>query len=666
MSVTQPSTAKDLEAEYPRDDATVVSAVTVRAVVIGLLMSMGICIWLSYSTYIGKSSTMAVAHMPVAALLPLIGLALGVNALLRRFRIATPLRRSELLVIFFMVLTASAVPGWSFASYLVALIGTPLYYATPENRWAEVFFEYLPDWLVATNQGGAMTAFFEGLPVGSAIPWEVWIPPLLWWASFFMALFLVCACLMIILRKQWVEYEKLAFPLAQVPLLLTSEHEEGNRLPPIIRNRLFIAGACLPLTVIIWNIFSYFDFVMPIPIGKQFSSGLTLAEGFPPIPMHINWLVLGFGFFANIDLLLSIWVFRLISVIQEGVLAQVGFNLSNPKGGISSVTAAQHTGGFFFFVLWGLWMARAHLKDVCRKAFGRAPEVNDSEELLTYRRALIGIVIGLVYILTWLNRAGMELWIAVILLLFMFILYLGVTRIVAETGLPLLDFPLNAHDFTISLVGSSNLAPSSLTAMGLANGFVRNWRTFGMTAMAHMARVSEDIKGEKRKILGVMILSLGISMITSVIYTIYLGYTTIGAAQFGGWGFTTGNRMFYDTIVRWISSSTSLGSDHLGFLGFGAAVMWALIQLRYHFPGWPLHPVGFAIASSFATNQIVCSVFVAWLVKLLLLKVGGTMLYKRTQPFFLGILVGFSIGVALVFAVDYVWFPGQGHEIDSW
>ena len=124
--------------------------------------------------------------------------------------------------------------------------------------------------------------------------------------------------------------------------------------------------------------------------------------------------------------------------------------------------------------------------------------------------------------------------------------------------------------------------------------------------------------------------------------------------------------MFFDNIVKWISTPTTLGQEDLGFIGMGGAIMWGLIQLRYHFPGWPLHPVGFAIAGAFATDQAAFSVFLAWMIKVAVMKIGGVTLYKKTQPLFLGILVAFSVGVALSFTVDYVWFPRQGHLIDSW
>jgi len=416
---------------FPPGDAPRI--VTLRAVAVGLFLSIVSCIWITYSSYIGRSATIPVAHLPVAALLPYL-LLVGVNWALKHRRVIAPFSFYELLVVFFMLLTASAIPGWAFTTYFVALIGTPYYFATPQNRWEEVFFGFLPDWLVASNQGGVMKWFFEGLPASGQIPWGAWLPPFLWWASFFLALFATGACMMILLRKQWVDHEKLSFPLALVPLMLAEEGRDGRTVPDAVRSYAFLAGFGITLFIVLWNIVGYFGWLAPIPVGKQFTTPVTIANGFPPILIRLNWLVFGFAFFANVDVLFSIWVFRLLAIMQEGILAQFGFNLSSPNTGISSATAAQNIGGFFFFVLWGLWMARRHLTDVVKKALGLAVAVDDSRELLSYRTALVGFLLGLVYILLWLNRAGMELWVAAVLMGCVLTLYLGVTRIVGRNG----------------------------------------------------------------------------------------------------------------------------------------------------------------------------------------------------------------------------------------
>ena len=52
--------------------------------------------------------------------------------------------RTGTIVIFFILLTASVIPGWAFSTYALSTISGPHYFASPENRWVELFVPYLP------------------------------------------------------------------------------------------------------------------------------------------------------------------------------------------------------------------------------------------------------------------------------------------------------------------------------------------------------------------------------------------------------------------------------------------------------------------------------------------------------------------------------------------
>lgn len=62
----------------------------------------------------------------------------------------------------------------------------------------------------------------------------------------------------------------------------------------------------------------------------------------------------------------------------------------------------QCMGALFVFVAWGLWTARRHLKAVFRKAWHNDPDVDDADELLSYRTAVSGLVVGVAYIIAYL------------------------------------------------------------------------------------------------------------------------------------------------------------------------------------------------------------------------------------------------------------------------
>ena len=77
----------------------------------------------------------------------------------------------------------------------------------------------------------------------------------------------------------------------------------------------------------------------------------------------------------------------------------------------------------------------------------------------------------------------------------------------------------------------------------------------------------------------------------------------------------------------------------------------ALTFLNYRVPWWPLHPVGFTVAFAYPVRFSSFSLFVAWLVKWVILKVGGISLYRRAQVAVLGVLAGYTAGAILSFLV---------------
>ena len=102
--------------------------------------------------------------------------------------------------------------------------------------------------------------FFESLPAGVDLPWDIWIVPLFWWGTLVVATLTLCIALISIFRKQWVEKERLNFPLVDVPLLMMEGSEDGRKLPAFMRNKLFWIGFGLAVFKIAWNIPGYFNY----------------------------------------------------------------------------------------------------------------------------------------------------------------------------------------------------------------------------------------------------------------------------------------------------------------------------------------------------------------------------------------------------------------------
>jgi len=82
--------------------------------------------------------------------------------------------------------------------------------------------------------------------------------------------------------------------------------------------------------------------------------------------------------------------------------------------------------------------------------------------------------------------------------------------------------------------------------------------------------------------------------------------------------------------------------------------MALLMSARHHFLWWPLHPLGYTISANWKTGHIFASAFLAWWLKLLILRYGGPKLYKSLRPFFLGLILGEIVGAGGWLVVDYI------------
>ena len=116
-----------------------------------------------------------------------------------------------------MGIIGCAIPDMGLTEYLLPIISGALYYATPENEWAQLVHPYLPSWLVPQS-AEAIKYFYEGAPRGYALPWRAWLVPLAAWLPLILAVYFAMICTMVMLRRQWVVRERLTFPLVQVPL----------------------------------------------------------------------------------------------------------------------------------------------------------------------------------------------------------------------------------------------------------------------------------------------------------------------------------------------------------------------------------------------------------------------------------------------------------------
>jgi hypothetical protein len=215
--------------------------VTLRAVLIGAAL-IPLCAWwlaqIEYVRYSDNATTSALFFHCIALLLGLIGL----NALWLRFAPASALRRGEILTIYSMTVVGSGLIGHDQLHILFTTLAWPIHNATPENRWAAELWPCIPQHLVPRDTYALDRLFGGGSSLYAPGIWRVWVGPLGWWAVFAAALVWTLFCLVTIFRRQW-DAERLNYPVAGVPLEVTSP------TTPVFRSSLFWVAFSLAATI---------------------------------------------------------------------------------------------------------------------------------------------------------------------------------------------------------------------------------------------------------------------------------------------------------------------------------------------------------------------------------------------------------------------------------
>ena len=636
---------------------------TPKALILGCLFTFFVAAGDSYGVFYLRGSYMTLGTSTVGALFLLFFLAGLINPLLKLVHPRAGLNRGELLLIYIMMVMASPLPVF-FAGRFIGTILTPFYFATPENDWHTLIQPHIADWLEPRDLS-VMWPFYEGLEQGRSIPWAGWLPMFLRWAPLVWALFLAMIAAVAILRKQWNDYERLTYPLVQVPMALTEQDAGGERMAPFFKNPVMWTGFAVPA---IWGtlhgLHNYFPETVPIATNVDpIHFILPIFDNLSELQFKFRFNILGFFYFLKTEIAFSLWFFNLFANALRTTFAVLGVTSSEMMGGghsiIDPILVHQSMGGMLVLFLFGLFAARKHLWAVCRKALWGDPTVDDSGEILSYRTAVLVLLGSSAVMVAWLALAGLPIWVTLTFLFTAFALFVGFTRLIAEGGLSDGSVPVGPAAIVVSAVGSSVIGAQGMVVLA-TTFFWTNGRSFAMTSAANSLKLSEGFGGSKRPLFWTMILAMAVGMVSAMWVVMELGYS-YGALNLKIPG---GKHGFYDYAAGLIRTPSE---PHLwGWIntGIGAGVMLLLMLARWYYVWWPLHPLGYPIGPTGIMDHLWFDMFLAWLIKVSVLRYGGVALYRKTRPFFMGMIAGHIVPGGLFLFVDH--FTGMVGNVIFW
>ena len=374
------------------------------------------------------------------------------------------------------------------------------------------------------------------------------------------------------------------------------------------------------------------------------------------MPCTLRFEVLGLAYLLNTDVSMSLWFFPFLAILAKGSFLLLGVSIGpiEPFSDPAPPSVAHFAlGALFVLVVGGFWRAREHLGQAFSRAFKGNRQVEDAHEAMSYRTAFGGIVVGGLFALVWLALSGLSVVYALVFLGTALIIFIGLTRIVSQTGMAYGRATVTAPVFIVDALGSTLLGARSMTALALTFAWATDLRTLVMTSTATGFKLADAAKIKKRPLMGAIFLAILVSLVASMVAILNLCYR-YGGINLGVWHFSGLPKFAGDWSARHISNPVPTSWWHLGCEAIGAGAMVVLTFIKNRFVWWPIHPVGMAVGLTAPINRTWFSVFLAWLLKSTILRWGGAKVYVALRPFFLGIVLGMFCSAGMWLVIDAI------------
>jgi len=616
---------------------------------IGLVASIAIWVLTPYNNFVLLGSFISDSYLPIGALFLFLIIVLLVNPLLRRISPYSAFSSRDLALILSMVLVASVVPGQGLLRTIpYSLASTPIR-VREDPRFAQTVGEMnlrpslFPEKLEYGGQTPASDAFMSELSPGECIPWSAWLSPVLTWGVFLAGCYLMMTGLALILFQQWRQNERLSFPLLAVHQSLIEEPSEGHCYAPLFRSKTFWIGVA---GVFLLHLFAGWRLHEPegVPaIPMHWSVRELFAEGplrYLPGHIHTNriyFIFLGVAFFMPSRIGFSIWFF----VIVYAAYTVIGKYYFPP---FQAPTINDHRfGGTLAMSLLVLWLGRAHWVHIVLSLF-RPP---GSEEDRRDRSALVMFLSGCLIAFLWLVWAGVQPGWALVFLLLGLLISLTITRLVAETGIPFMRIDMGHQLGFLRLFPAHWLTCATLFfSFFIVMVFPNGSRVSCTTMAAHGIGLNEKESPRYQSrlcwmLVGLIVVGLVIGWAASLTANYHFSVTLNGQERpLNTYAYGLSNRIF-NTVQDLQDGRYAPPPYSQPFhIAVGFVVVVALQVACLTMPNWPIHPIGLIMVHTYYSNEAWVSIFLGWMLKILLLRYGGARAYRALRPLFLGLIIG--------------------------
>lgn len=633
-----------------------VQGIRPRAVLVGLVLALVICAITPFNNSYLQGTLLGGGHFPLAPFFILMWMTILLALFGRLTRGRQWLNGKELLLSWILMVLASGIAYTGLTRTFFINLTAPYHFATEGNRWDEVLQPLLPEPLFPHSEE-AVKGLYDGLTGGREmgwwnvienIPWAAWLGPLAMWSGFILLCYFIMICAVNLLSRQWLQNERMNFPLLQVPLLM-EEARDQNRLARFFSDPYLLAGLMIPVFLHTINGLNfYFPSVPQIPtliLAGPYFPKFGLFSAFHKLKIFIFPAFIGFAFLTSRQISFSFWFFFIFGGLFIGLLSILGYNIPAAALGVTfgpHLTRPEDTqmiGAYGVFFLFILWLARHHILSVFKQVFRRGQAEPPAGEWFSIPLSFWGFSLGVLALILWGQHFGMPLMASFLLVGAFFMVMLVASRVICQGGIAYFTLTAAPIDGLLFFFGPGFFTNVGLTIAAVAQKvlFV-DLRESLMPSLFHASKVGQNVRN-RRLIWGGIVITLVAAVLVSFVATLALSYKFGVRELHLDWATRT-TLSVYENLDSLIESPTRSGYWVQVFTVVGAFFMLALVICYHRFYWWPIHPIGYLTAYSYAMSTLWFSFFVGWLANALCMRYGGVTLFKKLRFFFAGLIIG--------------------------
>jgi len=228
-------------------------------------------------------------------------------------------------------------------------------------------------------------------------------------------------------------------------------------------------------------------------------------------------------------------------------------------------------------------------------------------------------------------------------------------RSVSEAGMLMTETSFRPADLLTLVAPKAALGNRTLVALSLADGvFTRDLRGNLLSTFLDGLKMSDIVKLDRHHLFIAVAIALVIALTVGGALHLLFPYA-VGAVTMYDWVYHGSPLIAPQFYAPALQVADEYDPRLPAFFGSGVLIALVCSIFRMRYSWWPLAPLGFALSGSWSMICFWFPIFVAWLLKSLIIRYGGMKVYNTFRPFFLGLILGEFSQAVLWATLGGVW-----------